>query len=141
MSRTGRDTVVLEADIRGFFDNIAHESILEMIGNFPRRDLIKGWLKAGFVSEGKFNPTEMGTPQGGVISPLLANIGLHGLENYIKSTNPKLGVVRYADDFIVTARDKESLEIAPLWGSPIKWRGNRYSPHSTCGSRWFIRHK
>ncbi len=66
MSRTGRDTVVLEADIRGFFDNIAHESILEMIGNFPRRDLIKGWLKAGFVSEGKFNPTEMGTPQGGV---------------------------------------------------------------------------
>ena len=114
MSRTGRDTVVLEADIRGFFDNIAHESILEMIGNFPRRDLIKGWLKAGFVSEGKFNPTEMGTPQGGVISPLLANIGLHGLENYIKSTNPKLGVVRYADDFIVTARDKESLEIAQV---------------------------
>ncbi len=47
-------------------------------------------------------------------SPLLANIGLHGLENYIKSTNPKLGVVRYADDFIVTARDKESLEIAQV---------------------------
>jgi RNA-directed DNA polymerase len=114
MSSTGRDTVVLEADIRGFFDNIAHESILEMIGSFPRRDLIKGWLKAGFVSEGKLNPTEMGTPQGGVISPLLANIGLHGLENYIKSTNPKLGVVRYADDFIVTARDKESLEIAQV---------------------------
>jgi len=49
---------------------------------------------------------------GGVISPLLANIGLHGLENFIKTTNPKLGVVRYADDFIVTARDKESLETA-----------------------------
>lgn len=54
----------------------------------------------------------MGTPQGGVISPLLANIGLHGLETFIKSTNSKLGVVRYADDFVVTARDKESLEIA-----------------------------
>ncbi len=54
----------------------------------------------------------MGTPQGGVISPLLANIGLHGLENYIKSTNSKLGVVRYADDFTVTARDRDSLEIA-----------------------------
>ena len=54
----------------------------------------------------------MGTPQGGVISPLLAKIGLHGLENHIKSTNPKLGVVRYADDFVVTARDKGSLEIA-----------------------------
>ena len=56
----------------------------------------------------------MGTPQGGVISPLLANIGLHGLEKYIKSTNSKLGVVRYADDFIVTARDKGSLETAQI---------------------------
>ena len=108
----GKDTWVLEADIRGFFDNIAHESILKELGNFPKKGLIKGWLKAGFVSDGKFNPTEMGTPQGGVISPLLANIGLHGLEKYIKSTNSKLGVVRYADDFVVTAGDKGSLEIA-----------------------------
>ena len=108
------DTWVLEADIRGFFDNIAHESILKELGNFPKKELIKGWLKAGFISEGKFNPTEMGTPQGGVISPLLANIGLHGLETYIKSTNPKLGVVRYADDFIVTDRDKGSLEKAQV---------------------------
>jgi RNA-directed DNA polymerase len=103
---------VLEADIKGFFDNIAHESILNMVSNFPKRKLIKGWLKAGFVFQGKLNPTEQGTPQGGVISPLLANIGLHGLETFIKATNPKLGVVRYADDFIVTARDKESLENA-----------------------------
>ena len=108
------DKWVLEADIRGFFDNIAHESILNLISNFPKRSLIQGWLKAGFFFEGKLNPTEMGTPQGGVISPLLANIGLHGLENYIKSTNPKLGVVRYADDFIVTARDKGSLEKAQI---------------------------
>ena len=112
MSKTGRDTWVLEADIKGFFDNIAHESILSMMSNFPKRELVKGWLKAGFVFQGKLNPTEQGTPQGGVISPLLANIGLHGLETYIKATNSKLGVVRYADDFIVTARDKESLEIA-----------------------------
>jgi RNA-directed DNA polymerase len=103
---------VLEADIKGFFDNIAHESILKELGNFPRRDLIKGWLKAGFIFEGKFNPTETGTPQGGVSSPLLANIGLHGLETFIKSTNPNLGVIRYADDFIVTARDKGNLEAA-----------------------------
>ena len=109
--KSGRDSWVLEADIKGFFDNIAHESILKGLENFPKRDLIKGWLKAGFIFEGKFNPTEMGTPQGGVISPLLANIGLHGLENYIKSTNPKLGVVRYADDFVVTAKDRGSLEI------------------------------
>jgi RNA-directed DNA polymerase len=105
-------TWVLEADIKGFFDNIAHESILNMMGNFPKREIIKGWLKAGFVFQGKLNPTEQGTPQGGVISPLLANIGLHGLETFIKATNPKLGVVRYADDFIITARDKQSLEVA-----------------------------
>jgi len=110
--RNTRDTWVLEADIKGFFDNIAHESILTMLGNFPKRELIKGWLKAGFVFQGKLNPTEQGTPQGGVISPLLANIGLHGLETSIKATNPKLGVVRYADDFIVTARDRKSLEVA-----------------------------
>ena len=110
--RAGGHKWVLEADIKGFFDNIAHESILNMVGNFPKRELIKGWLKAGFVFQGKINPTEQGTPQGGVISPLLANIGLHGLETYIKTTNPKVGVVRYADDFIVTARDRESLETA-----------------------------
>ena len=110
----GKDTVVLEADIRGFFDNIAHESILNLIGNFPQRKLIERWLKAGFVFKGKLNPTNAGTPQGGVCSPLLANIGLHGLETFIKSTNPRLGVVRYADDFIVTARDKESLENAQV---------------------------
>jgi RNA-directed DNA polymerase len=127
------DTWVLEADIRGFFDNIAHESILKMISNFPRRKLIKGWLKAGFIFGGKFNPTEMGTPQGSVISPLLANIGLHGLETNLKSTNPKLGVVRYADDFIVTARDKGSLEQAQ---SQIQqWlleRGLELSAEKTC---------
>ena len=121
--RSGKDTWVLEADIRGFFDNIAHEAILKELGNFPKKELIKGWLKAGFVFDGKFNPTEMGTPQGGVISPLLANIGLHGLEEHIKSIRPKyvkrvniekLGVVRYADDFIVTAKDRESLETAQI---------------------------
>lgn len=113
-SPNARHIWVLEADIKGFFDNVAHESILKSIGNLPQRELIKGWLKAGFVFEGKLNPTDKGTPQGGVISPLLANIGLHGLETYIKSTNPKLGVVRYADDFIVTSRDKESLEKAQI---------------------------
>jgi RNA-directed DNA polymerase len=128
----GRDTWVLEADIKGFFDNISHKFILDRIGNFPRRDLIRGWLKAGFVFDGKLYPTEMGTPQGGIISPLLANIGLHGLETYIKSTNPKLGVVRYADDFIVTARDKESLEIAQIQiEKGLSERGLEFSPEKT----------
>ncbi len=110
--RTGGHTWVLDADIKGFFDNISRETILEQLGNFPRRDLIERWLKAGYIFEGKLNPTETGTPQGGVCSPLLANVGLHGMETFLKSTNPKLGMVRYADDFIVTARDKGSLEIA-----------------------------
>ena len=72
---------------------------------------MEGWLKAGFVETKKgYNPTEKGTPQGGVISPLLANIGRHGLEKYIKQKNPKVGVIRYADDFIVSGKDRESLE-------------------------------
>jgi len=106
----GRDSWVLDADIKGFFDNIAHESILKTIESVPRGDLIEEWLKAGYLDKGVLNPTNAGTPQGGVISPLLANIGLHGLEDFIKSTNPKLGVIRYADDFVVTSKDKESLE-------------------------------
>jgi RNA-directed DNA polymerase len=105
-----KDTWVLDADISGFFDNIAHETIVNAIGSFPRGELIKEWLKAGFIDRNIINPTETGTPQGGVISPLLANIGLHGLEEHIKSINPKLGFVRYADDFILTAKDSESLE-------------------------------
>lgn len=131
-SPNARNAWVLEADIQGFFDNIIHESILKRLGNFPRKNLIKGWLKAGFIFEGKYNPTETGTPQGGVISPLLANIGLHGLENDIKFTNPKLGVVRYADDFIVTARDKGSLEKAQIqiqqW---LSERGLNFSAEKT----------
>src|SRR4028119_80538 len=125
-------TWVLEADIKGFFDNIAHESILKSIGNLPQRELIRGWLKAGFMFNRKYNPTEQGTPQGGVLSPLLANIGLHGLETFIKSTNPKLGGVRYAEDFIVTARDQKSLEKAQIqiqqWMSE---RGLELSPEKT----------
>ncbi len=59
-----RDKWVLEADIKGFFDNIAHESILAELVSFPKRNLIEGWLKAGFILDGKFHHTEMGTPQG-----------------------------------------------------------------------------
>ena len=117
--RTGGHTWVLDADIKGFFDKIAHESILDKIGSHPARNQIRGWLKAGFIHQGVSYPTETGTPQGGVISPLLANIGLHGLEELINTYKTprnkwghreKLGLIRYADDFIVTAREKEHLE-------------------------------
>ncbi len=63
-----------------------------MIGSFPWGEQIREWLKAGFIDGGVQKPTETGTPQGGVISPLLANIGLHGWEEFIKKINPKLWV-------------------------------------------------
>ena len=89
---------------------MAYESLLDKIGSVPYRELIKGWLKAGYIDQGIKSLTETGTPQGGVISPLLANIGLHGWEEHIKEINPKQGIIRYADDLSITAKDKESLE-------------------------------
>ena len=125
LKSSGKDKWVLDADIRGFFDNISHNTILQSIETAPGRELIKEWLEAGFVLEGKFNPIDSGTPQGGVISPLLANIGLHGLESKLQewggiryakqkkdgiSITYKLGYIRYADDFLVTAETKQELE-------------------------------
>lgn len=99
---------VLDADIEGAFDNIGHEALLKAIGEFPARELIRQWLKAGYMEQGMFYASESGTPQGGVISPLLANIALHGMEaavgvKYI-SRGDNVGkrcLVRYADDFVV----------------------------------------
>src|SRR5215468_6306662 len=62
---------VLDADIKGAFDNIGHEHLLKAIGQIPGKELIKQWLKAGYMEQGEFHTTEAGTPQGGVISPLL----------------------------------------------------------------------
>lgn len=114
---------VLDADIASCFDKINHEALLDKINTFPTmRRLIKSWLKAGVVDwDGYANrksssPTTQGTPQGGVISPLLANIALHGMENRLKQyaeTLPggkqqnrrALAVIRYADDFVILHED------------------------------------
>lgn len=89
-------------------------------------------MKAGYVFEGKFNPTEIGTPQGGVISPLLSNIGLHGLETMVKDCNKRLGIVRYADDFILTSKDKSDLEeVIPRVKQWLKERGLELSEEKT----------
>ena len=106
----GGNKWVLDADIKGCFDNLEHQSILKKIGTAPCVGLIEEWMKSGYVYEGIYNPTNTGTPQGGVISPLLSNIGLHGLEEYVKSHNKKLGVVRYADDFVITAKKRSEIE-------------------------------
>ena len=81
---------VLDADIAGCFDNINHEALLGKLGTFPKlRRVIKSWLKSGVLDSGTLFPTDEGTPQGGVISPLLANIALHGLEKAVKDAFPE----------------------------------------------------
>lgn len=111
---TRRRKWVLDADIKGAFDNIDHDFLLEAIGEFPGRELIRQWLKAGVVERGVYDDTVSGTPQGGVISPLLANIALHGMEaavgvKYIARGDNvgKRGLIRYADDFVVFCETEE----------------------------------
>ena len=80
LKKVSKDRWVLDADIKGAFDNIDHDFILRKLGPTPARGLIKAWLKAGFVENETFLETQAGTQQGGVISPLLANIALDGLQ-------------------------------------------------------------
>jgi RNA-directed DNA polymerase len=113
---------VLDTDISKCFDRINHSKLLEKLNTFPIiRKQIKAWLKSGVLDNGNLFPTEYGTPQGGVISPLLANIALHGLEEEIKlfaSTLPgrkikntnSLNLIRYADDLVILHPDKGVIE-------------------------------
>jgi RNA-directed DNA polymerase len=111
---------VLDADLAAAFDRIDHGHLLDQLGTFPARGLIRDWLTAGVVDKGHFAPTEEGTPQGGVVSPLLLNVALHGMEaaagvRYFRrsrggiETAPDCPVlVRYADDRVPRTR----LEVA-----------------------------
>lgn len=110
---------ILEGDIKGFFDNINHEWLCR---NVPMdRTVLRKWLKAGVIDRRQLMATEAGTPQGGIISPCLANATLNGLETQLKrhlvnklgtrnAKKSKVQCVRYADDFVVTAASKELLE-------------------------------
>jgi RNA-directed DNA polymerase len=69
---------ILDADLAGAFDHIDHDRLVAQLGSFPAREVVRAWLKAGVMEKGRFSPTEEGTPQGGVISPLLLNVALHG---------------------------------------------------------------
>ena len=108
---------VLEADIKACFDRISHDWLLENIP-LPKR-VLQQWLKAGYMESSTLYPTDQGTPQGGIISPILCNMTLDGLESLvIKGRNKKrrkLNIVRYADDFIITGATPEILleEIKP----------------------------
>ena len=109
---------VLDADIKGAFDNIDHDYLKRIIGNFPGRRWISAWLKSGVMEKCQVKPTIAGTPQGGIISPLLLNIALHGMEElldisyyagseFTKQTS-EYRLVRYADDMVIFAKSKES---------------------------------
>jgi RNA-directed DNA polymerase len=113
---------VLDADIEGCFERINHEALIAKLSTFPvLRRSVKGWLKAGIMDGATLLfPTAEGTPQGGVISPLLANVALHGLEGHLTSAFPahrgterwRPKVVRYADDFVVLHHDLQALKRA-----------------------------
>ena len=136
---------VLEGDIKGCFDNINHEWLLN---NIPMdKSILTQFLKSGFVYNRNLNPTKAGTPQGGIISPILANMTLDGMEMAIASRyhvskngvidktrfNPeKVHFVRYADDFIVTATSKETAkEIVALIRRFLDERGLELSEEKT----------
>ncbi|MGW0436773.1 group II intron reverse transcriptase/maturase [Micromonospora sp. NPDC003197] len=116
-------TWVLDADLAAAFDRINHDHLLATLGAFPGRGRIAGWLRAGVVDRGRFAPTDEGTPQGGVISPLLLNIALHGMEKAagVRYEGRRDGrikidkrcpvvVVRYADDLVALCDSRECAE-------------------------------
>ena len=113
---------ILEGDIKGCFDNISHEWLTKNVTMDKR--VLRQFIKSGFVFENKLYPTKEGTPQGGIISPTLANVTLDGMEKLIKdiywanakgtvsvkNNKYKVHLIKYADDFVVTASNKETLE-------------------------------
>jgi len=129
-------TWVLDADIEACFDQISHEWLL---ANIPMdKGILQKWLKAGYFEGELFQPTEKGTPQGGILSPTLANMTLDGLEAHVLSAVPrskwnepssKVHVIRYADDLVATARTQEILEeyVIPAIAAFLKERGLRLS--------------
>ncbi len=132
---------VLEGDIKGCFDHINHDW---MLSNVPMdKRVLRSWLKAGYMEGGRLFPTSAGTPQGGIISPTLANMTLDGLEAQLKAAfkrrdenrhSLKVNFVRYADDFVITGNSKELLEskVRPLVETFLRERGLELSPEKTC---------
>jgi len=143
LNRKASPQWVLEGDIKGCFDNIDHDWLLR---NVPTdRTVLRKWLESGYLEGRLFHDTVSGTPQGGVISPVLANLVLDGLEARLRSHFPVVGpgstrgraaqvhLIRYADDFIVTGFSKEILdrEVKPIVEAFLRERGLVLSPEKT----------
>jgi len=143
LSRRDSPQWVLEADIEACFDRIDHDWLLQHI---PMEKPILGqWLKAGYIEKGNWWPTTEGTPQGGIISPVLANMALDGLARELtayfsksyrrpdRGFNPKVRLVRYADDFIITGISRQQLEeqVKPVVCDFLSKRGLRLSASKT----------
>jgi RNA-directed DNA polymerase len=136
---------VLEGDIQACFDEISHEWMLQNICTDKR--LLAQWLKAGYVEKNTLFPTTQGCPQGGILSPVLANMVLDGLENLLgifygsetldgnhrRATKNQIYLTRYADDFVITGRTREVLqeEVKPLVREFLAERGLRLSEEKT----------
>jgi RNA-directed DNA polymerase len=123
---------ILEGDIKSCFDEISHDWLMN---NIPMdKGILRKWLKAGYIDHKKLFPTIAGTPQGGIISPILSNMALDGLERVLKPfRGRKVNFVRYADDFIVTGNSKELLEkeVKPVIIRFLKERGLTLSEEKT----------
>ncbi|MFF2470418.1 group II intron reverse transcriptase/maturase [Streptomyces mirabilis] len=135
---------ILDADLAGAFDRIDHDHLLDSLGTFPARGMVRAWLKAGVIESGEFTPTDEGTPQGGVISPALLNVALHGMEKaagvrYRPSARSDAEtvkgcpvLVRYADDYVAMCHSREQAEQVKAdlaaWLEP---RGLRFNEDKT----------
>ncbi|WP_130536641.1 group II intron reverse transcriptase/maturase [Thiomicrorhabdus indica] len=141
LSRKSSAKWVLEGDIKGCFDNISHDWLISRVPMDSR--VLRKWLQAGFMEQGVLHPTGSGTPQGGIISPVLANLALDGLEDVLESHfgkkntkasyKTKVNYVRYADDFVITGISKDLLEneVKPIVEDFMYQRGLALSPEKT----------
>ena len=134
----------LDADLAQAFDRIAHDHILAMLGTFPARGMVAQWLKAGVVEQGRLHRTEDGVPQGGVVSPLLLNVALHGMEEVAGARYTDREVrrsdrcraarqlIRYADDFVVLCHSRqEALEVKARLAGWLAPRGLAFNEDKT----------
>ena len=135
---------VLDADLAAAFDRIAHDHLLTMLGTFPARGMVRQWLKAGVVENDRLSRTEEGTPQGGVVSPVLLNIALHGIEqaagvryqttgsNAVWTVTGSPVLIRYADDLVALCHSRdEALKVKARLADWLAPRGLSFNEDKT----------